>query len=302
MTRGGRSRATPRHQRPPDGRRPLGLGGGQVEGRQAVLELLRARRRRVLHVWLEEALRPAPILDRIADEAVEAGVPLRRVSRQRLTAQARTESPQGVLARAEPLPEADLDDLCRRPSARGGGRPPFLLALDGVTDPQNLGALLRSADGAGVTGIILPRHRAVHVTPAVAKAAAGAIEWVPMTIVAGIPSALSRARELGLWIFGLDPGGHQSLFDIPGRTRSAGPLTADAEEGVVVVLGGEGSGLSPLVRKRCDVLVTIPLAGALPSLNVAAAGAVALFEFGRRFVSDDLGDVFKATKFRTENQ
>jgi 23S rRNA (guanosine2251-2'-O)-methyltransferase len=168
-----------------------------------------------------------------------------------------------VLAHARALPEHDLEELCRGPA-------PFLLAVDGVTDPQNLGALLRSADGAGVTGALLPRHRAVHVTPAVTKAAAGAVERVPLAVVAGLPSALARARELGLWTVGLDPGGDQSLFELDlGR------------QPIVVVLGAEGRGLSRLARARCDVLARIPLRGVIPSLNVASAGTLALFEVSR---------------------
>jgi 23S rRNA (guanosine2251-2'-O)-methyltransferase len=246
---------------------PRGLGGEQVEGRQAVAELLAAGRRKVLDVWVDADAPPAPVLARIADLADEAAVPLRRVSGARLAAEARTDAPQGVLAHARPLPEADLDELCRstHPSR------PFLLALDGVTDPQNLGGLLRTAEGAGVTGAVLPRHRAVHVTPAVTKAAAGAIEHVPLALVGGLPAALSRVRDAGVWVVGLDPGAGESLYD----------LTV-ADEAVVVVLGAEGRGLSRLVRERCDVLVGIPLRGRIPSLNVAAAGALALFEVSRR--------------------
>jgi len=258
--------------RPPQtGHRPAGagghsLGGEQVEGRRAVVELLQAGRRRVLDVWLSADH------DDVLELAGRLRVPVRRVSRPRLDAEARTEAPQGVLAHAEPLPEADADELCTPgPSARSDTEAPFLLAVDGVTDPQNLGALLRTADAAGVTGVLLPRHRAVHVTPAVAKAAAGAVERLPMAVVAGMPAALARATELGCWTVGLDADGDQSLFDLTLAT-----------EPVVVVLGSEGTGLSRLVRRRCDVPGRIPMRGSLPSLNVAAAGALALFEVARR--------------------
>jgi 23S rRNA (guanosine2251-2'-O)-methyltransferase len=247
-----------------------------VEGRQAVAELLAAGRRKVLDVWVDADAPPAPVLARIADLADAAGVSLRRVSGGRLAAEARTDAPQGVLAHARPLPEADLDELCRplrsgHAGGPGAGGRPFLLALDGVTDPQNLGGLLRTAEGAGVTGAVLPRHRAVHVTPAVAKAAAGAIEHVPLALVGGLPAALSRVRASGVWVVGLDPGAGESLYDL-----------SVADEAVLVVLGAEGRGLSRLVRERCDVLVGIPLRGRIPSLNVAAAGALALFEVSRR--------------------
>ena len=262
--RRGRDRPRSEQRGRPDDER--GLGGEQVEGRQAVAELLAAGRRRVLDVCLADDLDPAPILEDITTRAERLRVPVRRVPRGRLEAMARTEAPQGVVAHARPLPEADFDDLCTP-----GSGPPFLLALDGVTDPQNLGAVLRTAEAAGVTGVVLPRHRAVHVTPAVAKAAAGAVEYVPMAVVGGLPAALLRAKELGVWVVGLVAGGGESLFEL---SLGDGPVLA--------VLGAEGPGLSRLVTSRCDVLATIPLRGRLSSLNVSAAGAIALFELARQ--------------------
>ena len=217
---------------------------------------------------MAEDIDPAPILEEIVRLAARARVPVRRVARSRLEGAARTEAPQGVLARAEPLPEAELDDLCQ---PAPDGTPPLLVAFDGVTDPQNLGALLRSAEAAGATGAVLPRHRAAHVTPAAAKAAAGAIERVPIAVVGGLPSALARVSELGVWVMGLTTQGGENLWRL---TLGDGP--------VLVVVGAEGPGLSRLVRQRCDVLVTIPLRGVLSSLNVSAAGAIALFELARQ--------------------
>ncbi len=239
-----------------------------MEGRQAVRELLLAGRRRVHEVLVARDLDPAPIMEDIQELAADAKVPVRPVSRSRLEGQARTEAPQGVIALAAPLPEVDLDELARR---RPGGQAPFLLALDGVTDPGNVGALLRSADGAGVSGVVLPRHRAVHVTPAVTKAAAGAVEHLPMALVGGLPSALAGLGELGLWVVGLDASADRPLWDLP-----------VADEAVVVVLGAEGAGLGRLTRQRCDHVVSIPARGRLASLNVAAAGALACFEVARR--------------------
>ncbi|MEQ1788363.1 MAG: RNA methyltransferase, partial [Acidimicrobiales bacterium] len=180
---------------------------------------------------------------------------------------ARCEAPQGVLAKAAPLEEALLDDLATR---RSGGPPPFLVAVDGVTDPGNLGALLRSAECAGATGIVLPRHRAVHVTPTVTKAAAGAVEHLPFAIVGGLPAALQQLSKHGVWIVGLDGDGPTGLWDLP---AADGPIA--------LVLGAEGAGLSRLVRQRCDEIARIPLGGALGSLNVAAAAALACFEVAR---------------------
>jgi 23S rRNA (guanosine2251-2'-O)-methyltransferase len=205
------------------------------------------------------------VLDEIEDLALHARVRVLRVSRAQLDAGARTGAPQGVVAHADPIEPAELDELCRTDAST------FLLGVDGVTDPQNLGALFRSAEAAGATGVVLPRHRAVHVTPAVTKAAAGAVEHLAVAVVAGMPAALARARELGVWAVGLDAGAEASLFDLE-----------LASEPLLLVVGAEGPGLSRLVRRRCDLLVRIPLRGTLPSLNVAAAGALALFEVSRR--------------------
>lgn len=264
-TSGNRTGGADRSQRPTKGR---GVGGEQVEGRQAVRELLLAGRRRVHEVVLASDLDPAPIVDDIRALAAEERVPVRETSRGKLMALAATEAPQGVVATAAPLREADLADLAR-PDA--DGRPPFLLGVDGVTDPGNLGALLRSAEGAGVTGVVLPRHRAVHITPTVAKAAQGAVEHLPIALVSGLPTGLTELKGHGVWSVGLDADGTTSVFELPLAT-----------EPLLLVLGAEGRGLSRLVRQRCDVLASIPQQGRLSSLNVAAAAAVACFEVLRQ--------------------
>lgn len=166
------------------------------------------------------------------------------------------------------LVEAGVDELCRKTTANV---PPFLVVLDGVTDPHDLGSLLRSAEGAGATGVVLPRHRSAHVTPTVAKAAAGAIEYLPMAVAPGIPSALATLAHHGVWTVGLDAGGPGSIFSLDLADRP-----------VALILGAESRGLARLTRKRCDVIVSVPQLGALGSLNVAAAGVVACFELARR--------------------
>jgi 23S rRNA (guanosine2251-2'-O)-methyltransferase len=231
-----------------------------------VRELLAARRRPVRDVWISDSAADSALLTEIVDLAEEARVPVREVSRGRLDAEARTNAAQGVLAHARAVEEVDLEDLCRP-----GGERPFLFVLDGVTDPQNLGALLRTAEVAGATGVVLPRHRAAHITPAVAKAAAGAIEHLPIALVPGIPAALSVLSDRGVWTLGLDAGADRSLWDVDLGT-----------EPVALVLGAEGTGLSRLTRARCDVVAAIPQRGSLGSLNVSAAGAVAAFEIARR--------------------
>ena len=246
-----------------------GLGGDQVEGRHAVRELLLAGTRRVREIYVAEEQEDTEVLQDIVDLAIDLKVPVREVTRTRLLSFARTESPQGVLARAAELPEYELNDLAHARTASGA--PPFLLAVDGVTDPGNLGALLRSAECAGVSGIVLPKHRAVHITPTVTKAAAGAVEYLPMALVGGLPNAINELKAAGVWVIGLDMGGDTDLFNLE-----------VADQAVCLVMGAEGKGLSRLVRERCDAVASIPLLGELSSLNVSAAGALACFEVTRR--------------------
>jgi len=243
------------------------LGGTQIEGRQAVRELLIAGRRRTFEVWIAGDLDESDVVEDIKQLARANRVPVIEVSRKKLDYTARSEAPQGVLAHAEPLPSVPIDALLRRRP----GKAPFLVAVDGVTDPGNLGALLRCCDGAGVDGVILPRHRSVHITPTVAKTSVGAIEYVPMAVVGGLPTTLARMRELGIWVVGLDDAADKSLFEL-------GDL---ATEGICLVMGAEGSGLSRLVRERCDLIVSIPMKGRLSSLNVSVAASLATYEVAR---------------------
>lgn len=239
-----------------------GIGGEQIEGRRAVREALLAGRRRIREVWMDGALEPAPVLDEIIRLAERAGAPVRMTPK--IDQLSRTDAAQGVIARGDPLPLAVDDEILAQPNA-------FVLALDGVTDPRNLGAILRTAEGAGVSGVLLPRRRSVHVTPAVTKAAAGAVEHLPIALVSGIPAALERARRAGVWTIGLDERGPGDLFSLDLAT-----------EPVVLVLGAEGRGLSRLARERCDVLVRIPMLGRVSSLNVATAASLAAYEVARR--------------------
>lgn len=242
-----------------------GLGGTQVEGRQAVRELLLAGRRRCREIYLSNEADRNGIIGDIIDLAREMRVPVMEIPRSKLDSMSRTDAPQGIVATAAPLTDVLLEDLLEAEET------PFLLAVDGVTDPGNLGAVLRTADCAGVTGVVLPRHRAVHVTPTVSKAAAGAVEYLPMTLVGGLPSAIETMKARGVWTVGLDMAGSESIHDL---SVADGP--------VCLVLGSEGRGLSRLVRERCDFIASIPLRGHLESLNVASAGAIAMFEVARR--------------------
>ncbi len=237
------------------------LGGEQIEGRRAVLELLRAAKRKPRAVYLSSTVNR----DETVQEIVErAGAALRVVAPERVEQMARSDVHQGVVAMAPPLRPADLDALLAVKRA-------FLVAVDGVTDPRNLGAIMRSAETAGATGIVMPRHRSASVTPVVAKTAAGAIEYLPIALVGGIPAAIDRASRAGCWSVGLDESGDRSLFDLD-----------LADQAIMLVLGSEGKGLARLTRDRCDVLVRIPMQGHVESLNVAAAATLACHEIARR--------------------
>jgi 23S rRNA (guanosine2251-2'-O)-methyltransferase len=253
-----------------------GLGGDQVEGRLATRELLLAGRRRVAEVVVAEQEDQADeLLREIVDLALELKVTVREVGRARLQREARTEAPQGIIARAAPLAETDLDDLVAGRTGRmGRGRSaaPFIVAVDGVTDPTGLGLVIRAAEAAGVTGMVLPRHRAVHITPTVTKAAAGAIEHVPMALVGGIPTALGQLRSAGVWILGLDPTAERPVF----------ASTVDAAGPVALVIGAEQRGLARLTRQRCDELAGLPNLGELGSVDAATAATVACFDIARR--------------------
>lgn len=241
-----------------------GLGGEQVEGRRAVLEVLKARRRTVQRILLADQQDPSDVLDAIEREAQRQRVPVSVVSMARLDREARTEGHQGVVAFAGRLPTTDLESLASDPRA-------FLLVCDGVTDPRNLGAMLRSADGAGVTGVVLPRHRSARISPSVTKTAAGAIEYLNFCDVGGIPAALEVLNKAGVLTVGLAGESHESLYELD---LGSGP--------VALVVGGEEKGLASLTRKRCSAVVSIPQLGKISSLNAGVAYSIAAFEVARQ--------------------
>ncbi len=246
---------------------PTDLGGEQVEGHHAVHELLATGRRAVRGLWVAPGQAGHGPLDGIVELARRQQVPVQLKSPEALAGVARTSAPQGVVACAQPVDAVPLADLL----PTGTGPPPFLVVLDGVTDPGNFGSLLRTAACAGATGVVIARHRSAPLTPAALKSAAGAVEKVPIAVAAGIPAALQLLAQARVWTVGLDPAGPADLWK-----------TTVLDEPVALVLGSEGAGLSRLVRQRCDVLARIPQSGAVASLNVAAAGAVACFEVARR--------------------
>lgn len=258
---------------------PDNMGGDQIEGRQSVRELLLAGNRDVREVFLVSGQKPAPILDDIIDLADEASIPIRQISRSRFDTISRTEAPQGIVALAEPLRSKDLHDLvghnltatpADNKSPRHSNKP-FLIILDGVTDPHNLGALIRTGEAAGVTGFVLRKHRSPRISPTVTKSAAGAVEHMPIAQVNSIAGSVEELKKSGIWVVGMDESAPTPVWEMNLAT-----------EPVALVLGSEGKGLSRLVRQRCDLQVSIPLTGAITSLNVSVAGAIACFEISRQ--------------------
>ena len=236
-------------------------------GVHAVEEALKAGRRRFDHVLVSRE-RHDERIERLVSVCRQAGVRVRQEPREQLTLLAKTPAHQGIVAMVRPQSFLDIEDLFEPGLGTSGAR--LLLALDGVEDPQNLGALLRVADGAGVDGVILTERRSAPLSPAAVKASAGAAEHLRIARVINLVRALEELKDRNLWIVGLDERGATDYdqFDLTGNC--------------VLVLGREGAGLHELVRRTCDHLLRIPMAGGVSSLNVSAAGAVVLYEAYRQ--------------------
>jgi 23S rRNA (guanosine2251-2'-O)-methyltransferase len=256
MARGGSERS-----------RVLSVSDVQIEGRHPVLEALRAGRP-LRKLIITRSAAAGRALHHLVGEARRRGVPVQEVEPAVLDRLARTRTPQGVIAYAAAHATVDLEDVLAR--SRRAGDAPFVLLLDGIEDPGNLGAILRSAEAAGAHGVVIPRHRAAGLSPVVAATSAGAIEHVPVAQVANLSWAIERLKAAGVWVIGADAGAGQDLYD------------AKLTPPVAVVVGGEGRGLSRLVRERCDGLVRIPLHGATASLNASVAAGIVLFEVRRQ--------------------
>jgi 23S rRNA (guanosine2251-2'-O)-methyltransferase len=227
-----------------------------VYGRQPVREVLRGRRN------AQEILVSARARSSLGWLA-EAGVPVREVERDRLDEIAGSDDHQGVVARVDPFAYTDAEALVE-------AEIPLIVALDGVTDPRNLGAVIRTAECAGASGVVVPRHRSAVVTPAVAKASAGAVEHLPVAVVSNLADWLERIKRPGLWSYA--------------ATADASLIytAADFSDGAVLVLGAEGSGIRPRVARACDAAVALPLVGRIGSLNVAVAAGILLYEAVRQ--------------------
>ena len=239
---------------------------GRICGRNPVLELLRSGGRRADEIAVLAGAR-GPLTEIVA-LARRAGVKVSFRTREQLTAMAGTDRHQGVVARVASAEYVAVEALLDVPKTRG--EPPFLLALDQIQDPRNFGALLRTGEVFGAHGVIVPKHHQVGLTDAAARSAMGAVEYIPVARETNLVSALEALKKSGIWVYGSTIG------------HGVAPWTADLTGPLCLVLGSEGEGLRPLVARTCDVLLTIPMAGRVGSLNVAAAGAALCYEVARQ--------------------
>lgn len=244
-----------------------GQGSDLIFGRQAVLAVLEAQKT-LNRIWILPSLRYNPKFHRLLEEAKQRGAVIDEVSPQRLNQITEGSKHQGIAAQGTPYDYLDLEDLANQALANTPA--PVLVALDGVQDPHNLGAIARTVEALGGQGLIIPQRRAVGVTSAVIKVAAGALSSLPVSRVVNLNRALEALKQRGFWIYGADQRGQQALH----RSQLDGP--------VVLVVGAEGEGISLLTQQHCDVLVSIPLVGKTESLNASVAAGMALYEIFRQ--------------------
>jgi len=238
-----------------------------VEGRRAVLEALRAGRS-ALRILLSETADRGPQIAEIVVLAENVGIPVETAARDVLDRASLTRRHQGVIALVSDPQYVEVEDLIAR--AEASDSPALLVVLDGIEDPHNFGAIVRTADAAGAQGVVIRSRRAASISPGAERASAGALEHVPVARTANLVRALDSLKRAGVWVVGLDQNGDTEYTDVDFSVPSA------------LVVGGEHRGVSRLVRERCDVLATIPLKGRLASLNASVAAAIGLYEAVRQ--------------------
>lgn len=237
-----------------------------IEGRNAVTEALRAGTAiDKLYVARGET---DHTLGRIISRARQAGIVVVEADRRKLDAMSETHSHQGIIAVAAAQAYASVEDILQR--AAGRGEPPLLVVCDEISDPHNLGAIIRTAECAGAHGVVIPKRRSAGLTAVVSKTSAGAVSYLPVARVPNLPSLLKDLKQRGIWVFGTAAEGTTSLYE------------ADLRSPAAIVIGSEGDGMGRLVREQCDFLVSIPMKGQLNSLNASAAAAVVLYEAVRQ--------------------
>lgn len=240
----------------------------QIIGRNPVLEALRSGRP-IHRLLVAQGATKGSVLE-IIGVAKDKRVEVREVPRQYLDTLTGSANHQGVVAVASATEYVEVDDILQ--IARQRGEDPFILILDEIEDPHNLGAILRTADAAGVHGVIIPKRRAVGLTPAVAKASAGAVEYVPVARVTNLVQTVDKLKEAGCWITGTDAGAEQLIWE------------ADLKGAVGIIIGSEGKGIGRLLREKCDYLAKIPMQGRIGSLNASVASALICYEVVRQRV------------------
>ena len=239
---------------------------GQLEGRNAITEALK-NGRTIDKVFVADGDTDRG-LQRLAAQAKEAGAVVVTVDRRKLYAMSATRAHQGIIALAAAHEYATIDDILEEAASRGEA--PLIVICDELSDPHNLGAILRSAECAGAHGIIIPKRRSVGLTATVAKASAGAVEYMKVARVTNINNAIAELKEKGVWIYGTAAEGSIPMYK------------ADLTGPAAIVIGNEGDGISPLVRKNCDVMLSIPMKGRISSLNASAAASILLYEAVRQ--------------------
>ena len=237
-----------------------------IEGRNAVIEALRAGRT-IDKIFIAKGV-VDKTLGHIASKARSAGIVVTEADRRKLDAMSQTHAHQGVIALCAVKEYSTIEDMLAVAAERGEA--PFLVLCDEISDPHNLGAILRTAECAGAHGVIIPKRRSAGLTAIVAKTSAGAVSYMPVARVANIPSLLKDLKKQGVWVFGTAAEGTTRLYD------------ADLKGPAAIVIGSEGDGMSRLVAENCDFLVSIPMRGRISSLNASAAAAILLYEAVRQ--------------------
>ena len=245
---------------------PEAQADGIIEGRNAVTEALRAGTP-IDKIFLARGETDSA-LAHIAAAARDKGIVVVECDRKKLDFMSRTHSHQGVIAQAAVREYASVDDILN--AAREKGEPPLIVVCDELSDPHNLGAVIRTAECAGAHGVIIPKRRSAGLTAVVAKTSAGAVSHIPVARVPNLPALLKELKDEGVWVFGTDADGDRVLYD------------ADLKGPAAIVIGSEGDGMGRLVRETCDFLVRIPMKGKLNSLNASAAAAILLYEAVRQ--------------------
>lgn len=242
------------------------MSADKIEGRNPVMEALKSGRE-IDKILIASGTKGGSLIKIIA-MAKDRGIQIQNVDRQKLNEMSESDSHQGIIALVAAYEYGDIYEIIQ--NVKNEGREPFILILDEIMDPHNLGSIMRTADAVGVDGIVIPKRRSVGLTSTVAKSSAGAIEYVPVARVSNIAQTLDRVKEMGLWVAGADMDGADDHYN----SNLEGPLA--------LVIGNEGKGISRLVKEKCDFLVKLPMVGNISSLNASVAAAVLMYEVFRQ--------------------